>query len=314
MRAHAWAWAGVGALLGAAVLTKYSAATVALPLALIWLLPWLRPPRPPLREAVVTGLAVMGGFVLVAGWWLARNVLLTGEVVPLATMVQLLPAMARPDELPWSSPEVWRGVRWLLRSYWGVFGYGIIAPAAYHGVVQNLLLAALLGYAVLALRVRWDRAYRPGWAFALVLLWTTATVAGLIQWMRLMLYTDQGRLLFPVAAGFAILITLGLGAWLPKRLQSWGALVIVLLMLGLGIWQWDYLRSRYAQPQPLTAPVAMHRPIQARFAGGMTLLGADFPQGAALAPGAPLPFTLYWTTDQVVDANYTPLYPFGRCR
>jgi hypothetical protein len=37
----------------------------------------------------------------------------------------------------------------------------------------------------------------------------------------------------------------------------------------------------------------------------MTLVGADFPDGAGLGPDATLPFTLYWTTDASIEENYT---------
>lgn len=295
-------WAGTGALLGAALLTKVSAAAVAVPLVLVWGLAWWRGPR---RQVLLGAGAALLGLTLVGGWWLARNLWLTGELIPLTAMTQLIPGMARPARLAWDAPEVWRGVRWLLRSYWGVYGYGIIAPAAYHGIIQNLLLAALLGCGVLAVRGSWDRAFRPWPALAVILIWCATALLSLINWMRLMRYTDQGRLLFPAAGGFALLIALGLGAWLPRRLRPWGAALVIMGMVALAGWQGSFLRARYAEPEPLPAPVVAQRPLQVRFDGGMTLLGVDLPAGAAVGPGEALPLVLYWTTETVIAENYT---------
>ncbi len=302
-------WAGVGALVGLAALTKYSALAVVVPLALVGLLQYHTRGWQAWRYPVqIMGSAALG-LSLVAGWWFVRNVWAYGEAIPLMQMVALQPQMAWSAPLTWQDDTLWRSVRWLLRSYWGVFGYSIIAPADYHGVVQNMLLVALVGYLVWPVRSLYDRTqgYAKEYGVALLLAagWFGVTFGSLLNWMRVMRFTDQGRLLFPAAPALAILILLGWRAWMPRRLEIAGAAIAVVLLLGMGVSQVTTLRAAYAMPVALATAPVFDRPVGARFDGGMTLLGIDLPEGAALEPGKSLPLTLFWTTDSVIPENYT---------
>lgn len=303
---HPWrVWCGVGALLGGAALVKYSALTVVVPLGIVGLVQthhhgwrdwhyWLKN----------IGGAFLG-FGVVAGWWFARNVALTGDLIPLARIVELQPAMAWPTQRAWSDEGLWQGVAWLLRSYWGVFGYGIIAPASYHGIIQNMLLVALVGYGIWVVRAVFDPESRYWLPLVIAGSWFVAAFASLLNWMRVMRFTDQGRLLFPAAPAIAILILLGWMAWLPRRLHPWFATAACALMVWLAASQVETLHAYYAMPPALEEPIAYTRPIDVRFEEGMTLLGLDLPNGAALEAGEMLPMTLYWTTDELIPANYT---------
>jgi 4-amino-4-deoxy-L-arabinose transferase-like glycosyltransferase len=307
---HPWrVWMGVGMVVGAAVLTKYSALAVVVPLGIVGFVQLHRRGWRAWRSLVQSAGSAALGLALVAGWWFARNWLAVGEAIPLAHMIALQPRMAWAAPLAWDDESLWRGVRWLLRSYWGVFGYGIIAPAAYHGVVQNMLLVSLAGYGVWAMRWIFDRrhglAIQQGLALLLASSWFVMAFASLLNWMRVMRFTDQGRLLFPAAPALAILILLGWAAWLPRRMQPWGALAAVGLTVALGLSQVETLHASYAMPPELSEPVTYDRAVEARFDGGMTLLGIDLPEGAALEPGGSLPLTLYWTTGEVIRGNYT---------
>jgi hypothetical protein len=299
-------WFGVGAILGGAALAKYSALAVVVPLGLLWL---VQAQRHDWRYLVRSAASAFLGFVLVAGWWFARNLLLTGEIIPFKTMVALQPVMAWSAPRAWNDPSLWQNVRWLLRSYWGVFGYGVIAPAAYHGVVQKMLLVALAGYGIWIVRCAVKGARFPWLTLILACSWLAVALVGLLNWMRVMRFTDQGRLLFPAAPAVAVLILLGWAAWLPshlpRRVQGWAAAAAVGLVIGLGLSQVETLRASYAMPPALDAPLRYDRAIEARFEGGMTLLGVDLPNGAALDAGGRLPLTLYWTTGTVIPDNYT---------
>ncbi|MCC6455329.1 MAG: glycosyltransferase family 39 protein [Caldilineaceae bacterium] len=307
---HPWrVWLGAGMIVGAAALTKYSALVVVVPLGIVCLVQLHRRGWRAWRYLVQSAASAALGLALVAGWWFVRNWLAVGEAIPLAHMIALQPDMAWAAPLAWGDESLWRGVRWLLRSYWGVFGYGIIAPAAYHGVVQNMLLVSLAGYAVWAARWIMERhrggLKQPGLALLLAGSWFVMAFFGLLNWMRVMRFTDQGRLLFPAAPALAIFILLGWAAWLPRRIQPWGALAAVALMVALGFSQVETLRAAYAMPPGLREPVAYDRAVEARFDAGMTLLGIDLPNGAALEPGEALPITFYWTTREVITGNYT---------
>jgi hypothetical protein len=168
-----------------------------------------------------------------------------------------------------------------------------------------MLLMAVVGFAIWVVRAIFDRTNRHWLPLLLAGSWFVVAFVALVNWMRVMRFTDQGRLLFPAAPAIAILILLGWAAWLPRRLQAWGAAAAIGLMVGLGISQVETLHAYYAMPPGFDGEVAYDRPIEARFEGGMTLLGIDLPNGAALEAGGTLPITLYWTTDSIIPANYT---------
>ena len=230
---------------------------------------------------------------------------MTGAAIPVAAMAALQPRMARATPLAWSDAGLWEGVRWLRASYWGVFGYGILAPPVFYGVTWGMMQIAVVGWGLWTVRVWFDRRLRFWLALGVAALWFGVTLVGLVNWMRLMQFADQGRLLFPAAPALALLLTLGWAAWLPHRAYRWAAGVAVVFLMGLGVSQVSTLTTAYALPRPLPAAPRPDRPVQARFDDGMTLLGVDFPDGAALAPDAPLSFTLYWTTDAAIPANDT---------
>ncbi len=303
-----WLWALSGALAGLAALTKYSALALGAPLAFCLVLHAVQQARAGRRALPAlfrTGLAAGAGFLAVAGFWFARNLLLYGAAVPLEHMRALMPAMARDLPLAWGDETMRRGVAWLLRSYWGVYGYGIVAPARYHAVVQTLVAAGALGLLLAPLRWLLDRRQARWPALGVGLLWFGLAFAGLLKWMRIMHYTDQGRLLFVAAPAAALLLVLGWRAWLPRPLQPWLLGALPLLMAGLALWQWGTLRDAYAQPPALPAPAAFDRPLDASFDAGMRLLGADLPAGAALAPDETLPLRLYFSADRPIEGYYT---------
>ncbi|MCB0150120.1 MAG: hypothetical protein KDE01_21045, partial [Caldilineaceae bacterium] len=64
-------------------LTKYSALLVAVPMGIFWLAYWRRQGW---RAALSGALWAAGAFVLIAGWWFARNLWLYGEIVPFERM------------------------------------------------------------------------------------------------------------------------------------------------------------------------------------------------------------------------------------
>ena len=298
-------WLGVGLVLGAAVLVKYSALAVVAPLGIVGLVQAHRRGWHDWRFLAQNAASGALGFVVVAGWWFARNWMMAGALIPLAKMVELQPAMAWAAPRAWSDESLWQSVSWLLRSYWGVFGYGIIAPATYHGVVQNMLLVALVGYGVWTVRAFFDHNNRHWLPLLLASSWFVVAFVSLLNWMRVMRFTDQGRLLFPAAPAIALLILLGWLAWVPRRWQGWGAAAALGLMVGLGLSQVQTLHAYYAMPSAVDEPIAYNRPVEAHFEGGMTLLGVDLPNGAAIEAGGTLPITLYWTTDTVIPVNYT---------
>ena len=307
-RFPAWKWFGVGLCAGLAALSKYSAALVIVPVAAVWLLNireigW--------KKSILAGLALAIGGGLVAGFWFVPNLLAWGTPIPVAPMLALLPGLARPAPLSWS--QVLGEVAWLGRSYWGVYGYGVSSSELYYGILRWLMLAGAAGLTWLGITSLYTL-LRPGrtrpragtWSAVLLsILWVGIVFASLLGWIRLVLYTNQGRLLFPAATAIALLLVIGWRSLLPTRWRSSLHLLIFPVFLGLAISQIPVLTHAYRLPPALPGSVEFDRSVDANFAAGMTLLGADFPQGAAVDINGQLPLTLVWQARHKIDGFYT---------
>ena len=328
----AWLWVGIAT--GLAALTKYSTLAVALPLGILFLLAWQQRGWRNWRSALAALGYAAAGFVVVAGWWFVRNWLLYGEIVPLDRMAEVLPTMRRATPYTWQ--HTFEHIPWLIASFWGVF-VAIIAPPFYLDATRWFMLIGFAGLAfglILAaiyLRRTRSRPSLEGLIVYLVLLPWLAAVAGMVlYWTRTVEYGEQGRLAHVGASAFGVVMVAGWQAWLPvdwlPKLRSWRVALHVLLAaaaLAAALALLPFLHDNFglppavrvtvdqpagAQPatgQPATGPVTPDRPLAASFDGGMRLLGVDFPAGAALEPGKPLPLTLYFTTGAPILEDYT---------
>ena len=301
-----WAGAACGLALGLALLTKYSCVAALVPVGAIF---WFGAKQDRAGTfAALAGLA--GGALVTAGWWYAHNVIVYGSPLPLAYMQPLMGGMLRENQASWAT--VWREADWLLHSYWGVFGYGAVAPAPYVDVTNGLLLGGILGAVVMAIRPEASASDdRPPAASRLRLpvvfiasLWFAAQLAIVLQWMRVVHYGNQGRLLFPAAPALALLIVLGWDRLLPRQVRRPLIAAVPIGMLGLALWQATTLQAAYALPTAIAAPTRFDRPVDAHFAGGMTLLGVDLPDGDKVRRGGVLPVMLYWTTSVPITTSY----------
>ena len=326
---RAWFW--VGATTGIAALTKYSTLAVVLPLGILYLLYLIYPAgtgdstslelpaqsgRRGWRVALIVLAYAAAGFLVIAGWWFVRNWLLYGEVVPLNRMAEVLPTMRRAEPYTWQ--RTFDHIPWLIASFWGVF-VAVIAPPLYLDATRWFMLIGfgglLFGLLLTAIYLRRTHT-RPslrGLILYLVLLpWLGVVAAMVLYWTRTVEYGEQGRLAHVGASAFGVAMVAGWQAWLPAdwlpRLRSWRRILHVLLAAGAVVTALallPFLQSSFGLPPPVPQPLAPDRPVSATFAGGMRLVGADFPAGAALEPHAELPLTLYFTSDAPVPEDYT---------
>ena len=175
-------------------------------------------------------------------------------------------------------------VLWLLRSI--VSLRGIVAPASYHWVVQNLLLAGFLGLGLFLLRARLQadqpprnitsafytwlteaRQYHWWLTVALATIWFVPLLISLLNWIRIINFGNQGRLLFPGAPALALLLVVGWQAWLPQRWRPWLYRLIPFCFAGLAISQVGTLYENYRLPPSLDASLQRNA-LGAHFAGG----------------------------------------------
>ena len=272
--ARRWLWVAAGVLCGLATLTKYSGLVH------------------PAAGRPAGGVAKPSGWLArdLAGWRQGRD-RLSGRQRP-ALLAQLAAdggvdpqrqpcsnccrGLVRPT--PLAGAALWEKVSWLRRSYTGVFGYGVLAPASYYLVVDWLLWLGGIGLLVMGLR--WLRRYDAQEARAALVAgaWFGATGLGLLAWLRTMQASEQGRLLFTAAPALALLLVLGWRAFLPRRWEWLLLVAIPLGMAGLGIWQLSTVQAAYATPATLAGPISPDRPLDAHFDGGMHVLGIDLPR------------------------------------
>ncbi len=232
------------------------------------------------------GLATLGGLMIgawlvLAGWWYARNVTLYGELFGTQTMA----AVAGPREEPFTPGTLLAEFEGFRISYWGLFGaVNVLAAPAFYVIMDAVTALALGGLAAHLWRRRGER----GALFPLLLLGGIVMLgmAGIIAWTA-QTYASQGRLLFPYMAAISPLLALGLAeARLPARLS----------VLIAGVWAlivpFAYIAPAYAPPPPLEALPDEASPVYARF-DGVALVGYRA-EMARYEPGEAVPITLYW--------------------
>ena len=282
-----------GVLVGLAVLTKASTATLGLVVVCSQLLAWRSRRRelgPALLGVLVTGSAA----ALVVAPWVVRNWLLYGD--PLGWPVVLGTIDRRVVELgPAEIAALARG--WIV-SFWGKFGGAghLVLPPAFYVVWAMLVLLAVTGWVALSVRPsrrRFGRTSNAGWVVLFGA--PVMTILAILSYSEVALGTDQGRLLFPALGPIALLLVAGLAAWLPQRpkLLAGGAAVgmaaIATLALFAGI------VGPYSPPlEPRQGELAAATPVNQRFGSALELVAVGW------SGTPPDQVTLYWQMQQPV--------------
>jgi len=286
----------LGLVWGLAGLAKLTGLTLGLVigLTLLYLARRDRSWRPLLLGGALSG----GVMLLVCGWWFLRNWRLYGDPLAWDEMLAVTGGLVRPELMPWA--DTWPFAAYLRQSFWGVFGYGVPAPDSFYWTVTIIMALASLGLMALLLR-HWRSAATPrGIAMLTLAVWGATVFVFLLRWMRLIDFTNQGRLLFPAIAALGVLMAAGLAALEGRRRRLSTAVVVA-----LGMWAAAMpllvLAPAYARP-PSVAPQTLANPTDVMFGDHIRLRGYDLP--AVAEPGQPVPVTLYWQADQPPGESY----------
>ncbi|WP_448595228.1 glycosyltransferase family 39 protein [Thermoflexus hugenholtzii] len=292
------AWLRVGMAFGVASLTKYSAGLTAIPVAFLWALDGRQRGS---RHAMWGAVWGAIGFATVAGWWFARNGMQYGELIPLRAMDQVL-GLRRPQ--PFDLRTTLSYAPWLLASFWGVF-LAIAIPERSLTLARWFTIIGLLGFLRTLGFPRASLKPRAPIFGGIILLHLLITCAGVLYWTSTVHFGEHGRFAFIGLGAFGIAMAWGWAGWAPLRGRRFLWAGILGWMLVLAIIGWLTARNAFALPPALPPSWEPQRRIDARFEGGMRLIGVDFPQGAAARPGDVVPLVLYWTTDAPILKDYT---------
>jgi hypothetical protein len=271
----------LGALIALASMTKLSGA-ILLPIGLIAIAARALPQhagKERLTAQSIMTMALQAGIVLalwllVCGWWFARNYTLYGEFTGTMRMAQ----MAGLRQL--SLLQVLNEFPGFRMSYLALFGmFNITAGEGIYTAFNVLVILGLLGLGYASVRVL-RRLKLAGWtsplalracAAALLAAHVMVTLAGIVQWTMIS-PASQGRLLFPAIAGISTLLAIGLRqydplfAFLGTRLTS----LVTPLVLGLSgllalLAPIAYIAPAYAPPLISQVPADV-LPVTQQFA------------------------------------------------
>lgn len=251
-----------------------------------------------LRGLIALGITMIGLWLLIAGWWYLRNLLIYGELFGTSTMVAVAGAREGQFTLQTLLDE-FQGFRF---AYWGLFGaVNIQTFRWFYDVMDVLTIIAIGGLAWHLITRSRQRDYLIQLALlALVILIGAVSV---ILWTA-QTYASQGRLLFPFVGATSTLLALGLGQIIerfsPSRRGVLGLPMTAVMVFGAfaAIVPLASIAPQYQTPAPLTALPPTAQPVYARFSD-VALIGYETPDQRYTA-GDTLPITVYW---QVLDQS-----------
>ncbi|MCY3977278.1 MAG: glycosyltransferase family 39 protein [Chloroflexi bacterium] len=276
-------------LVALASLTKLSGLVLggAVALAAIWRLIHRRDLRGFLRLASMMLIA----WLLIAGWWYARNLTLYGE--PFGTSAMLDFFGRRSTTIERLFREEFHGLR---VSYWAVFGaFNTVAHNLFYQIMDALTLLGAGGLLVFAARNR--RAAHTMAALAFLALLLALGAGALIAW-SLQTWASTGRLLFPYITSASLLLALGIHALrIPKPL-----IIAPLLAFSL-LAPFIYIMPNYDHPPAVDRPPASATEADARW-GDLRLTAYEIPPAQTFSASDEIPVTLYWRVHEQSPLAY----------
>ncbi len=290
---------GLGMVVGLAALTKLSGLVLLLPALLA---AWVGARRKGVRAWPFL-LGVVGGFILVAGWWYARNLAVYGE--PLG--ITRLAAFARYPFSALDSSAWTYEIAWFLRSFWALFGWYNVAigPRAYI-ILLLVMLACAVGLGVARVK------RHPIFSFSDEKWPLIATVVVLVLAAALargegLLPLTPGRLVYPALGGISFLLLQGWAALVPTRVRHAWLTLFPTGLLALSIVSPSrWIAPAYAPPPRLPSDYipAGARRVDLLFDNRIRVWAVDIPQ-ITVHTGDTIDITLYMGKVGELPVDYT---------
>ena len=268
------------ALLGAlAALAKLNGLVMLSMVALAGI--WLAWRTRDIRGLMTLGGAMLGFWLVIAGWWYLRNFMLYGELFGTATMLDFYGR--RHTALQTLLLEEFEGFR---ISYWGLFGgFSILTHETHYRMMDALGLVSAAGLPVFLAKNRKKPLALTAFGFLGILI---AIGSAMLFWWTLQTTASTGRLLFPYIASISILMAMGLSA---LRIPT---LLIALPMMAFSlIAPFAYIMPEYDHPPQVDRLPASAVQTFAQWED-ITLIGYKIPPPQRWSAGDEIPMTLYW--------------------
>ncbi len=277
-------------LLALASMSKLSGLLLYAPVALaaLWLAQRNRNWKELARLSLLAGIC----WLVIAGPWFARNLILYDEFTGSQTMLDIFGRRPAPS-LETLLTEEFRGLRY---SYWGLFGaFNIFSPLPFYLAMDVVTLAGVSGL----LLWLWRNRNRPASLILISLMaLCIALFAGALVLWTLQTAASTGRLLFPVSAASGALLALGLGALkFPSR-----PLVVALGLTAI-LLPFQTILPAYAVPALVDELPSDVTELSLLY-NDIELLGYRTPR-QQFAPGDTIPVTLFWSPVRRSDQNYS---------
>lgn len=293
-------WAvGVGLLWGLAILVKLNNVALAVPIGAGWVLAH-RSLRQSWRAGLINSLIVASLVALMTGWWFVLNQVRYQDWLAWRPMLDMVAGLVRAQPLSWDTALTYS--TGLLRSFWLLIGYGFRGPDWFYWIFNAILLAAIVGLAGWVWRHIRQRKTRQLWYIAIMSAWIIVAFISLLQWMRILTATDQGRLLFPVISGLGLLMAIGLTQLTWRRLSLALPAVAGLLICAV-LTPFTVIAPAYAHPATLPVNVEIPTPRTVKFADEIALRGYPLLPDRLDTPGA-LTVELYWSALSSPSSDY----------
>ena len=294
-----WQYLLLGALWGLATLAKMGGLALGAVIALGLVLAAWR--HRSWRPIALGGGCVLAGVAITAGWWFVRNWMVYGDPLAWELLLTANQGLVRPELLSWSDALFY--ATFLQRSFWAMFGYGLSAPTVFYQIVNGFGLLAFVGVVLWLVRTGRRRLTSPATLSVLLLIaWSLVSFVSLLNWMRQVEASNQGRLLFPAISSLAVLMALGLSAF--GRRRNWlGLALMTFLLVWSVISPFLIIQPAYAQPSLLPSEATIPNPVPIQFGQEISLLGYNLPQPSVQA-GESLAIELYWQALAPMSENY----------
>jgi 4-amino-4-deoxy-L-arabinose transferase-like glycosyltransferase len=250
-------------------------------------------------RAAICMFTMLLSFLLIAGWWFVRNLVLYGDVLGWNAFLDVVGRRDTPASLAqlWSERE---GFVW---AYWGVFGtLNIIMPQWVYAVLNGVVILALIGIVWGAVRRQKAETasciLHPS-ACSLLTVWIVLIFVSLLRWTALT-PASQGRLLFPCIAAIAMFMAYGL--W---RIHRFVLLAACVFLIGLAAAvPIAVIAPAYARP-PNTWPQRLPEKVQVTFGNALELVEYAGPIHPTAQPGDEVTLTLNWRLRAPLPKNYS---------